>query len=146
MTKGVNATIRPKTVNSIAGEKRKVLLEMRNVSYCGITHIIPFWARYYFFRKQQIFENQTLKGLKKVFNIRKYNHIFEKNQQLKIFGCEFDVVSDQRRVKFRTRTLKINNSFSFDTEASATLQSTRKDEELLKTSFNNTIPRLQLSI
>ena len=56
MTNGVNDTIRPKTVNSIAGEKRKVLLEMRNVPYCAPTHI-PLWARYYFLRKQQIFEN-----------------------------------------------------------------------------------------
>ena len=56
MTNGVNDTIRPKTVNSIAGEKRKALLEMRNLPYCGPTHI-PLWVPYYFLPKQKIFDN-----------------------------------------------------------------------------------------
>ena len=33
MTKGLNGMVRSKTVYSIAGGKRKVLLEVKNVSY-----------------------------------------------------------------------------------------------------------------
>ena len=54
MTNGVNGMVRCKTVYSTAGEKRKVMLEARNVPYCEPPHI-PLCAQGYFFRKQQFF-------------------------------------------------------------------------------------------
>ena len=56
MTNGVNGMVRSKYFYSIAGEKRKVQLEERNVPYCEPPDI-PLWAQGYFFRKKEIFEN-----------------------------------------------------------------------------------------
>ena len=56
MTNDVNGMVRSKTVYNIAGEKRKVLLEVRNVPYCESPHI-SLCPQGNFFRKQQIFEN-----------------------------------------------------------------------------------------
>ena len=50
MTECVNGVVRSKYFYSIAGEKRKVQLEERNIPYCEPTDI-PLWAQGYFFRK-----------------------------------------------------------------------------------------------
>ena len=48
MTECVNGVVRSKYFYSIAGEKRKVQLEERNIPYCEPTDI-PLWAQGYFF-------------------------------------------------------------------------------------------------